>query len=246
MDLNTETSSLFSVYLILTIILIVGAIFLYSYYLNGVKNANKVRNEFFRELEDERRSIASEIHDTLGGFLVPLKQMIYESGSFESTEMREHWNKLIEKYQTDMTFSNSKIYPVELEENDLYKSLEALSTTFSSKTCFIEVTIDEKITLTPLECIHIYRIIQESIVNAVKHCVPTYIQVLVTSDGARLLSIALMYPSNETTGAQRVSKKGRRGQRILSERLSFVGGTRVILCEDGFATEEFNFNLTST
>ena len=70
MDLNTETSSLFWVYLILTIILIVVAIILYSYYLNGMKNANNVRNEFFRELEDERRSIASEIHDTLGGFLV--------------------------------------------------------------------------------------------------------------------------------------------------------------------------------
>jgi signal transduction histidine kinase len=238
-----HSSNIISTYLPLSILFAIGVIWIYSIYERKKRKENIIRNDFFKELEEERRAIASEIHDTLGGFLVPLKQMIHDGASFESKDVRELWIDLIEKYQNEMTFTNSKIYPVVLQESDLYESLESLSSTFTSSTCFVGITIEERIPLTEICSIHIFRIIQESIVNAVKHSVPTYIQVMVTSDNHEALNIVLMYPSNEIKGTQRISKTGHRGQRILTERLSFVGGKRTLLLEDGFATEEFNFTL---
>ena len=227
----------------LLLVSIACSVLLYFLYLKRSKNAKENRSDFFLELEEERRAIASEIHDSLGVFLVPLKQMIQEGGSFQDKKAKQIWLKVIDQYESNMTFTNSKIYPAELQEKNLYDSLESLSITFSSSSCSVAVTIENRIEVTEIACIHVFRIVQETIVNAVKHCTPTYIQVVVSSDAPESLTIMIMYPSNEIKESKRNTKSGGRGQRILSERLAFVGGRRVILSEDGFATEEFIFNF---
>jgi signal transduction histidine kinase len=219
-------------------ILCVGCVLMYSFYLRNILQSVWLKKKYFSDLENERKAIANEIHDTLGAFVVPLKEMIKDGGSFEDDVQKEKWSELLQMYQTEMAFLNNEIYPEELQGSDLYESIESMGFNFSSCDCSVEVHINNREEVQDDLCIHIYRIIQESVVNSIKHSKPPFIQIIVEAIEGDLL-IDLMYKSEK--GFEVSDRNKGRGQSILAERLLLVNGSRKIIYEDDFITEEFQF-----
>ena len=197
-----------------------------------------LRKKYYQKLEEEKRVVANEIHDTLGAFIVPLKSFISEGGSFESAEEKERWTTKLVDYQDLMSFTNSKIFPVQIQSGDVYTAIEGLSDQFSISDLTIDVTLNDTGPVADDKCIHIYRIIQESLVNSIKHNSPDYIQIVVDVLGADLF-IDLMYKT--TVENENWHRKEGRGQVIIQERLLIVDGIRKININKGFAVEEFIF-----
>ena len=88
--------------------------------------------------------------------------------------------------------------------------------------------------------IHIYRILQESIINVFKHTENNQV-ILSMYEEDRTLKAVLSYQSNSAK-LDYENKLTRRGQQILNERLSIVKGTRILNWEEGIMFENFKFN----
>jgi two-component system, NarL family, sensor kinase len=137
-----------------------------------------------QSVEEERRRIAKDIHDELGGIFSTLALAINQIKTEEVT------NKAVVQESRDLINTGLKsvrrishaVMPDELELFGLHSTLENYSSTISRSTG-IEIEYTSKVdtvTLKPVAELALYRIIQELISNTLKHANATKIAILFT------------------------------------------------------------------
>ncbi|MHC4483045.1 MAG: sensor histidine kinase, partial [Planctomycetota bacterium] len=145
--------------------------------LQEIDARRRLEKEILNISERERRRIGQELHDSLGqqltgiGFMTKvLEQKLAAKSPNEATDVAEI-AKLVNQ-ATDQARGLSKgLHPVDLEAGTLMLALQELATTTKSVfgiRCTFECDKRVKIE-NPEVAIHLYRIAQEAITNAIKH-----------------------------------------------------------------------------
>lgn len=212
----------------------------YLFYHRQLKIIVKLRTNFMDLLENEKLKISRELHDSMGPFLVPLKGFVKQSDHFVSAD-RVFWNDHISRFENHIGGLNERLYPSELLENNVGDALNGISSNFMfSDTKFIVAKFPE-LYLKGNSGIHIYRIIQESVLNIIKHVQPEFITISYhLSD--RVLQINVSYQSDITLFNKTVTK-GRRGQSIINQRLELLKSNYELVLDENLVFEKFIFSI---
>jgi signal transduction histidine kinase len=154
-------------FLSIALLLIFGLILLYRNQLH-LKKKKILQEGFSQELlasqEQERKRISKDLHDGIGQQLLVLKNKLITSGDAETKEMV---NETIEEVRA----ISRDLYPFQLQELGITRAIEHTITQIDENTSlFISSEIENIDNLfTPEQEVNIYRIIQESLSNTLKH-----------------------------------------------------------------------------
>lgn len=167
--------------------------------MHDITEQRVLEKELLKAGERERKRVGRDLHDGLGqlltgiGFLSKtLTQTLEETGGPEAVDAAEITH-LVEN-AIDHTRSLSKLLlPVELEENGLEAALQRLRSHVEGVyglSCLLKTS--EYLPIPDPEiALHMYRVAQEAVNNAVRHGKPGSIEVtLSTIDGKTILQIA--------------------------------------------------------
>jgi signal transduction histidine kinase len=180
--------------------------------------------------EREQQRIGQDLHDSicqqLAGiaFLGKVLQQKMKKKSFEEANSAGEMVSLIDEAITQTKGIARGLYPVRLEENGLMSALSELSRNMKKMfniTCIVEY--DKPVLFYDnFMAVHIYRIIQEAVNNAVKHGKATKIAVKFTEDkGITLLTI-----KNDGHGTRNVVKENiGMGISIMKHRANMIGAS---------------------
>ena len=149
------------------LLLLFGVILLYRNQLY-FKNRKVMQEKFSQELivsqEEERMRISKDLHDGLGQRLLVVKNKLMASGDAETKNMIDETIEEVRSISRDL-------HPFQLQEMGITKALEHTVTQIDENTTlFISSEIDNIDNIFNQEGeVNIYRIVQESLSNILKH-----------------------------------------------------------------------------
>ncbi len=134
--------------------------------------------------EEERKHIARELHDDLGQLLAALRMdlSLLQRDSVLTGKTQQTLNSMDQLILTSITTLRriaTDLRPRALDEGGLYFALQTLQKDFSQRhgiTCDLEAN-EEQLTLDDARSTAIFRIIQESLTNVVRHADATEVQI---------------------------------------------------------------------
>lgn len=194
--------------------------------------ARRLEQEILDISDDERRRIGQDLHDGLGQHLTgvaflskALEQRLINQSSPE-TEQATQIVKLVSQSIGQTRALARGLAPIGLEDGGLPAALNQLAATTTSVfgmecACACSETSDvEDIA----QAIHLYRIAQEAVNNAVRHAQATRIDIaLMGSNGNVILQI-----EDNGTGINRAEGREGMGLQIMSFRARMIGGSLAI------------------
>lgn len=151
------------------------------------KNKLKVSGDYLRYTisgqEEERARIACELHDTVAQDLRYCRSL---ASQIEEKTLKETISRILEKSVSDVRSMSYNLAPPDVTKNDLAANLMNLCQNFQeqSQIEFRMVTPGNVNTdfLTKEENFNIYRIVQESLINVLKHAKATEVTVLLRNE----------------------------------------------------------------
>ncbi|MCW5518945.1 sensor histidine kinase [Aureitalea sp. L0-47] len=149
------------------LLLLFGVILLYRNQLY-FKNRKVMQEKFSQELivsqEEERMRISKDLHDGLGQRLLVVKNKLMASGDAETKNMIDETIEEVRAISRDL-------HPFQLQELGITKALEHTITQIDENTTlFISSEIENIDNIFDQEAeVNIYRIVQESLSNVLKH-----------------------------------------------------------------------------
>lgn len=184
----------------------------------------------------ERNRLAREIHDTLGHALTGITagadaclQMLEISPEMAKKQM-ERIAATAREGMNEVRRSVRALRPDALERMQLTDALGKLCTEMQT-TSQAEITLDlqaDELRLSPDEEDAVYRIVQESITNAIRHGHATVVRVCITA-AERRLGITV---TDNGCGCTKIEPGF--GLRHMRERLKLLNGTVKVKSENGF------------
>jgi len=226
---------------ILIVASLVGIILLYfiitaiSYHRKSIRiHKDKIQAEI-DTLENERRRIASDLHDELGPLLSAVKLQInnIETAGGEDQQLIEKSSRHIDSIIQKLREISNNLMPNTLLRKGLKSGIEELAETYK-KASKLEVrfTCEQEIRLDQNKEINLYRIVQEVLHNTIKH------------SGANLLLISLRKDENRILLATADNGKGfdyfskskelkGLGLRNLQSRTEVMGGELICNSQPG-------------
>ncbi len=151
----------------IAILLCFGLILMYRNHKH-LKAHKILQEKFSQELivsqEGERRRISKDLHDGIGQQLLVIKNKLIESGDNHTKRMVDH---TIEEVRT----ISRDLHPFQLQELGITKAIEyTINLIDENTTLFISAEIDNIDNIfSKEEEVNIYRIVQESLSNILKH-----------------------------------------------------------------------------
>jgi signal transduction histidine kinase len=179
--------------------------------------------------EEEKASIAHEIHDELGATLAGLK---YQAASLASrlqnsdAELHEHATNMSSTLGDTIGAMRrlvSGLRPPLLDELGLVAALEWQAREFASRTGIAcDLSADPEIRVSPEQGIGLFRVFQESLTNVAKHAAATHIEAFLERDNGELhLQIA---DNGCGMGVDPDAPRASLGLRGMRERVRALGG----------------------
>jgi len=246
---NIGNLSLFIFYLVIQILVLIVAVIARSYYeesrktnaiylqlLDTYKQLEVSSKAIERlSMENERTKIARDLHDTLGHDMTGLIMQI-EMGTrlLESNQQLEGLEQL-EGAKKSARDSMAKVRQIvqTLKTGDQEKwslsSVEILTQTFSDKTGVkIELTIVGEHHINPDVSIALYRLIQESLTNSVRHGKAKHVNILIEFDESGLR----IRIHDDGTGCKKLEYGN--GLKGMKERIGYLSGNVEFICKNGF------------
>lgn len=216
----------------ISLLLLFGAIYLYRSRKYAL-NAKQLQEEFSQQLlsshEDERKRISMDLHDSVGQSLMLIKNKIVLDQDEETINM-------VSQALEEVRSISKALHPVLLERLGLTASIQKLITDFDENT---EILFTEEIdnidaVFPEQQELHIFRIVQETISNMVKHA-ETPSALIQCSNEARKVTILIQdYGVGFDITNQSTFKS--LGMKTLKERTQILGGRLVIDSEKGKGT----------
>lgn len=225
----------------IAILLAFGLILLYrnQYHLKS----NKLLHErFSQELlvsqEDERRRISKDLHDGIGQQLLVIKNKLMLLGDEDTKRLVNHTIEEVRAISRDL-------YPFQLQEMGITKAIEyTINQIDENTTLFISAEIDNIDNIFSKEDeVNIYRIIQESLSNILKHAQAEAGKVSVKKFAGNIM-ISIRDNGVGFDFAEKYQDVKSLGLKTLLERTKFLKGQmKVISKKDNGTVIEFQFPL---
>lgn len=183
-----------------------------------------------QRLEEERRLIAHELHDEFGQSVTAIRslaQAIATQGGVADPATGEA-AKLISdeaaRLYDNMHGLIPRLTPLSLDTLGLAATLESLIKDWQRRYPSISLSLgqDVQADLGPSVALTIYRVVQEGLINSLRHAQPSRVDVSVQQDDEQIVVTV----RDDGTGLPLDwSKPGHFGLRGLAERVEHVGGT---------------------
>lgn len=190
--------------------------------------------------ENERLTIARELHDDLGQALTAVKidlQIIKQHTSDETLKGKlENVKDLVGDTIRTVQRITAQLRPEIIEDLGLEAAIEWYTKEFS-KRYGIDVFLDveNELSISNDDALPLFRIMQESLTNIARHAKATLIEILLSQQG-NFIQFEVNDNGLGITEAQINSKKSF-GIMSMKERAASMGGTFEISCKDKFGSK---------
>jgi two-component system sensor histidine kinase UhpB len=183
-----------------------------------------------QRLEEERRVIAHELHDEFGQSVTAIRALAQaiavQAGPREpaTRETAELISAEAARLYDNMHGLIPRLTPFALDTLGLAVSLENLVRDWQRRFPAVALTVRHEIPadLGPSVALAIYRVVQEGLINALRHAQPSRVDVAVSADSRR---IAVSVRDDGVGLPADWSRAGHFGLRGLAERVAQLGGT---------------------
>ncbi|RMA66271.1 sensor histidine kinase [Ulvibacter antarcticus] len=241
LEKDTQTFKNLMFFVSLAIMLTFGLILLYRNRQN-LKSKKILQEGFSQKLlvsqEQERMRISKDLHDGIGQQLLLIKNKLISIGDDATKKMVDNTIEEVRNISRDL-------HPFALQELGITKAIEhTLTQIDENTTLFISSEIDNIDNLfSPEEEVNIYRIVQESLSNIIKHAKAEASKVLVKKmTGNIVISIKDNGVGFDFT--EKYEDKKSLGLKTLLERTKFLNGQmKVISRKENGTVLEFKFPI---
>ncbi|NER12743.1 hypothetical protein GWK08_04775 [Leptobacterium flavescens] len=196
--------------------------------------SKRLQESFSQQLlvsqEQERRRISKDLHDGLGQSLLLIKNKIVRS---EDENTKTMVNNAIEEVRS----ISKALHPFQLEELGITKAIENVIYQLDESTdIFISSEIDDiQHTFSPEKEVNIFRIIQESVNNIIKHS-QAHAAKLIIKKSKDLIKIVIKDNGKGFDFSEKYNDLTSLGLKTLKERTKFLDGNMRINSEKGKGT----------
>lgn len=187
--------------------------------------------------ENERRTLARELHDNLGQLVTGLRvQSFMLKQQCNSPKFVERTATLLEQQCEDMQSGIrqlvQQLYPVTLSRMGLVSALQEMLERWAEiNTVAITYELpDEPVSVTADDAMHIYRIVQEALSNIVKHAHATRASVILSVD-EHLLTLTISDNGVGVAGSQDDAEG--LGLESMRERAELLAGSLSVFSDAG-------------
>ncbi len=210
--------------------------------INRLRKEAQSQELFSKQLmevyETERKRIASELHDGLGQNLLIIANRAKMGLKKEERSLMQKEFEIISESALESINDVRKItynlHPLQIDEIGITTAVESMLkrvATLIDNT--LSYTIEQIDDLLPKEKqIHLYRVIQETLNNSIKHSGAQNIEVIVVKDGQSIRTII----KDDGKGFDPKIKKEGYGMRSLNERVKILNGQYAIESSAGKGT----------
>jgi signal transduction histidine kinase len=144
--------------------------------------------------EKERASLARELHDELGGLLIAVKMdvsWLHKRWPNASPEIQARWARVLKVLDDGVDFKRrvvENLHPTLLDNMGLLPAVRWIV----EETCgraglqYTEIYPEQESQLTEDAAIMVFRLVQESLVNVVKHAHATHVRVQIDVDATEM------------------------------------------------------------
>lgn len=236
-------SSIESYILLFTILIFIsfflGAVFIYLNYRRSILIQKKIKSNYLFQIENEKIKISRELHDAIAPFTLPLKEFIKKRG-FITSEDEINWLDEIAAFETYLTNINESIFPSELLDGNLNVALQILTQKLCTENRKIVLHTEFSSKISNQHSIQIFRIIQESLINAIKYSKSSIYNLLCTQNEFDLIC-TVSYEIDEKNNSDNNGNSYRRGRKIMSQRLELLSAKYELSVVQNIKTEKFIF-----
>jgi two-component system sensor histidine kinase UhpB len=182
-----------------------------------------------QKVEEERRLIAHELHDEFGQSVTAIRslaQAIAAQGGLRDASTGEAAKLISEeaaRLYDNMHGLIPRLTPLSLDTLGLATTLDNLVKDWQRRYPTIALSLRQNFSedLGPSVTLTIYRVVQEGLINALRHAQPSRVETVVESDGARILVTV----TDDGIGLPADwSRPGHFGLRGLTDRVEHLGG----------------------
>jgi two-component system, NarL family, sensor kinase len=179
-----------------------------------------------RGQDDERKRIASDIHDNIGSMLATLKiysdLIVKRPQDDESFHLNQKINWLIEGLILDIRKISHSLDTGTLTDFGLRKAIEQLCETIhNSRKVDLKCILDLESPIGADASLHLYRVIQELFTNTLKHARATRIRIEITEVTGE---ISIIYEDNGIGFDPATQSNTSMGLRNIRSRILKLGG----------------------
>jgi len=216
--------------------LLAAAGYSYNQKLEKLKNESKIQKDFSRKLietqENEKKRIAHELHDTIAHdvLISKNKALMALKHDEDNKKMKEALKEISELSSTTITDVRNiayNLHPHQLERLGLTKTIKSIINEVNSSTTinFIFETDDVDELLSKESEINLFRVIQESISNIIKHSKATEV-ILKVSKLSDQLSILIVDNGKGFDLESKAFEEAKHGFGLsgIAERIRFMNG----------------------
>jgi signal transduction histidine kinase len=216
-----------------------GVAFIYINYKRSIRTQKKIKSHYFNQIENEKIKISRELHDAIAPFTLPLKEFIKKKGVITS-EDEITWLKEISSFEAYLTNINERIFPSELLDGNLKVALQIMSQKLCTENRKIILHTEFSTKISNQHSIQIFRIVQESLINAIKYSQSPFFNLLFTQNELDLIC-TVNYEIDAKNNTDHNDNSSRRGRKIMSQRLELLSGKYQLSLDQNIKTEKFIF-----
>jgi two-component system, NarL family, sensor kinase len=217
---------------VLVVAIAIGIILLYfiitavSYHRKSLRmHKDKIKAEI-DTLENERRRIASDLHDELGPLLSAVKLQInnIDTGTQEDQKLIDKSSQHIDSIIQKLREISNNLMPNTLLRKGLKTAIEELTETYKKlNQLTIKFTCEEDVRLDQDKEVNLYRIVQEVIHNTIKHSNASLLLIRLSKEQNHILLATSDNGKGFNYFSQLTNLKGL-GLRNLQSRTDVMGG----------------------
>lgn len=192
-------------------------------------------------LENERKRIAADLHDSMGPLLSTIKLNIHSISIADERDNQiiERSSRYIDEVIRSLRQISHNLLPATLEKKGLTEALHEFIRQLSDKrTLEIKFHTSGQINIPPEKEIHIFRIIQEITHNTIKHAGATQLQIVLTRENGFYLVLVKENGIGFDVKKARSESTGL-GMKSLAIRTDILGGALSIDSVPGQGTNYF-------
>jgi len=194
-----------------------------------VTEQKQLERQVIETSEAERRTIGRDLHDSLGQKLTALGLLAeglaeqLKAACPERSQVAEQVIELARDSVAEVRAMSRGLDPVSLEHGGLSASLVELArTTREQSGLSCDCHCDEGLTIhDDALCMHLYRIAQEAVNNAVKHSQGSHVEITLQEEGPRLV----MTVRDDGLGVDKGRDEPGMGMHTMRYRASVINGT---------------------
>ena len=187
------------------------------------QNAQQYTKQLLEKTEEERKRIASDLHDSVSHELLSLKNSFEEKSNITNTK--------IDSIINDIRIISRNLHPIMFDKIGLKGSVEQLVERAQSVNDFM-VTAELNYTefLSSTDELHLYRIIQESLSNIIKYANAVAAKITI-SEKNNLLFVEIKDNGKGFNVAETLNGKNAFGLHNIIERSRAIGGEAKIVSD---------------